>query len=167
MRLVRYNVAASLDGYVAGPHGGFDWIPDDPTVDFAGVFATVDTVLLGRKSYEVALDMGAPAWTPDTRVFVSPARCVLRTTLPSRSSLTTPSSAYEHSGRSPETAISGSSAGASCSARCSSGARSIGSRSPSRPYCWVAERPCSRRERRRPGSRSSTPIGTPAAWSAS
>jgi len=70
MRLVRYNVAASLDGYVAGPHGGFDWIPDDPTVDFTEVFATVDTVLLGRKSYEVALDMGAPAWTPDTRVFV-------------------------------------------------------------------------------------------------
>ena len=56
MRLVRYNVAASLDGYVAGPHGGFDWIPDDPTVDFAGIFAKVDTVLLGRKSYEVALE---------------------------------------------------------------------------------------------------------------
>jgi len=71
MRLVRYNVAASLDGYVAGPHGSFDWIPDDPTVDFAGIFANVDTVLLGRKSYEVAKAMGGePAWTPDTRVFV-------------------------------------------------------------------------------------------------
>ena len=70
MRLVRYNVAASLDGYVAGRHGSFDWIPDDPTIDFARIFAKVDTVLLGRKSYEVALDMGAPAWTPDTRVFV-------------------------------------------------------------------------------------------------
>ena len=68
MRPVRYNVAASLDGYVAGPHGSFDWIPDDPTVDFAGIFAKVDTVLLGRKSYEVALDMGEPAWTPDPRI---------------------------------------------------------------------------------------------------
>ena len=70
MRLVRYNVAASLDGYVAGPHRSFDWIPDDPTVDFAGIFAKVDTVLLGRKSYEVALDMGASAWPLETRVFV-------------------------------------------------------------------------------------------------
>lgn len=71
MRLVRYNVAASLDGYVAGPQGNFDWIPDDPTVDFAGLFAKVDTVLLGRKSYEVALDMGGELpWTPGTRVFV-------------------------------------------------------------------------------------------------
>lgn len=71
MRLVRYNVAASLDGYVAGPHGSFDWIPDDPTVDFGRIFARVDTVLLGRKSYEVALDMGGERpWTADTRVFV-------------------------------------------------------------------------------------------------
>jgi dihydrofolate reductase len=71
MRLVRYNVAASLDGYVAGPHGSFDWIPDDPTVDFSRIFARIDTVLLGRKSYEVAKAMGGePAWTPDTRVFV-------------------------------------------------------------------------------------------------
>jgi dihydrofolate reductase len=71
VRLVRYNVAASLDGYVAGPHGNFDWIPDDPTVDFARIFARIDTVLLGRKSYEVAKAMGGePAWTPETRVFV-------------------------------------------------------------------------------------------------
>jgi dihydrofolate reductase len=71
MRPVRYNVAASLDGYVAGPHGSFDWIPDDPTVDFAGLFAKIDTVLLGRKSYEVALDMGGELpWTADSRVFV-------------------------------------------------------------------------------------------------
>ncbi|HET7723916.1 MAG TPA: dihydrofolate reductase family protein [Propionibacteriaceae bacterium] len=71
MRLVRYNVAASLDGYVAGPTGGFDWIPDDETVDFAAIFARVDTVLLGRRSYEVAIGMdGELPWGPDTRVFV-------------------------------------------------------------------------------------------------
>lgn len=70
MRRVRYNVAASLDGYIAGPGGEFDWIPADPTVDFAALFANVDTVLLGRRSYEVALQGGAAAWGAGTRVYV-------------------------------------------------------------------------------------------------
>ena len=70
MRRVRYNVAASLDGYIAGPDGEFDWIPADPTVDFAALFAKVDTVLLGRRSYETALQGGAAAWAAGTRVYV-------------------------------------------------------------------------------------------------
>lgn len=70
MRPVRYNVAASLDGYIAGPAGGFDWIPMDPSVDFARLFARVDTVLLGRRSYELVLQAGSPPWAPGTRVYV-------------------------------------------------------------------------------------------------
>lgn len=70
MRPVRYNVAASLDGYIATPEGGYDWIPNDPTVDFAALFAKVDTVLIGRRSYEAVLRSGAQSWTPSTRVFV-------------------------------------------------------------------------------------------------
>ncbi len=71
MRRVRYNVAASLDGFIADPQGGFDWIPHDPTVDFAALFARVDTVLLGRHSYEVVQRMGGTApWGPGCRVYV-------------------------------------------------------------------------------------------------
>lgn len=33
MRPVRYNVAASLDGYIAGPSGEFDWIPMEPAME--------------------------------------------------------------------------------------------------------------------------------------
>jgi dihydrofolate reductase len=69
MRRVRYNVAASLDGYIAGPEGEFDWIPHDPTVDFAAIFARVDTVLLGRRSYDLTRSGQAP-WAPGTRVYV-------------------------------------------------------------------------------------------------
>jgi len=69
MRRVRFNVAASLDGYIAGPEGEFDWIPNDPTVDFAAIFARVDTVLLGRRSYELTQSGQAP-WAPGTRVYV-------------------------------------------------------------------------------------------------
>ncbi len=70
MRPVRYNVAASLDGYIAGPAGEYDWIPEDPTVDFGALFATVDTVLLGRRSYELVRSQPAVTWPPSTRVHV-------------------------------------------------------------------------------------------------
>lgn len=70
MRRMRYNVAASLDGYIAGPNGEFDWIPHDPTVDFAGIFAKVDTVLVGRRTYEAAMQMGGNPWGKKMRVYV-------------------------------------------------------------------------------------------------
>ena len=52
MRRLRYQVAASLDGYIAGPNGEFDWIPMDPEIDFAALWAAYDTVVMGRKTYE-------------------------------------------------------------------------------------------------------------------
>ncbi len=70
MRRVRYNVAASLDGYIATADGGYDWIPEDPTVDFGALFATVDTVLLGRHSYEVTRRTSEMAWPVGSRIYV-------------------------------------------------------------------------------------------------
>ena len=52
MRRIRYQVAASLDGYIAGPQGQYDWIPTDPEIDFDSIFAQFDTLLMGRKTYE-------------------------------------------------------------------------------------------------------------------
>jgi len=70
MRQVRYNVATSLDGYIADASGGFSWIPEDPAVDFAAIFARVDTILIGRRSFETAHKGGAPPWGPGMRVYV-------------------------------------------------------------------------------------------------
>jgi dihydrofolate reductase len=53
MRTVRYHVAMSLDGYIAGPKGEFDWIVQDPDIDFAALFARFDTFLMGRRTFEI------------------------------------------------------------------------------------------------------------------
>jgi dihydrofolate reductase len=53
MRRVRYAVAASLDGYIAGPKGEADWIIMDPDIDFRALFAQFDTFLIGRRTFEV------------------------------------------------------------------------------------------------------------------
>lgn len=54
MRKIRYAVAMSLDGFIAGPNGEADWIEADPEVDFAAIWAQFDTLLMGRRTYEAA-----------------------------------------------------------------------------------------------------------------
>ena len=61
MRRLRYSVAASLDGFIAGPNGEYDWIAHDPSIDFVAMFAQYDTLLMGRKTYEFASEM-AKSW---------------------------------------------------------------------------------------------------------
>jgi dihydrofolate reductase len=70
MRRVLYRVAASLDGFIAGPNGEIDWIVPDPTFDIASLYAGVDTVLLGRRTYEMTLQPGAPPWPAGWRIYV-------------------------------------------------------------------------------------------------
>jgi dihydrofolate reductase len=54
MSKIRYVVAMSLDGYVAGPKGEADWILMDPDSNFAELWAQFDTLLMGRKTYDAA-----------------------------------------------------------------------------------------------------------------
>ena len=57
MRSVTYSMSMSLDGYIVGPDGGFDWTEPDPDVfrfwidDIRGV----GLHLLGRRLYETML----------------------------------------------------------------------------------------------------------------
>ena len=53
MRRIRYQVATSLDGYIAGPQGEADWIIMDPDIDFRALYAQFDTALVGRRTFEV------------------------------------------------------------------------------------------------------------------
>jgi dihydrofolate reductase len=54
MRRLRYSVAMSLDGYIAGPNGEADWIVMDPEVSagFPAYYQQFDTFLIGRRTFE-------------------------------------------------------------------------------------------------------------------
>src|SRR2546430_4101448 len=58
MRRLRYQVASSLDGYIAGAKGEFDWIVMDPEIDFGELFKQYDIVVMGRRTFEVMLKEG-------------------------------------------------------------------------------------------------------------
>jgi dihydrofolate reductase len=58
MRQLRYQVAVSLDGFIAGPKGEYDWIVSDPSIDFGALFREFDTAVMGRKTYEVMTAQG-------------------------------------------------------------------------------------------------------------
>lgn len=58
MRRLRYQVAVSLDGFIAGPNGEYDWIVSDSSIDFAALFKEFDTAVMGRKTYEVLTAQG-------------------------------------------------------------------------------------------------------------
>jgi len=63
MRQVRYGVAMSLDGYIAGPHGEADWIVIDPDIDFGAMYKRFDTLLIGRKTFDAMQAMGGGGGT--------------------------------------------------------------------------------------------------------
>jgi dihydrofolate reductase len=69
MRRIRYAVASSLDGYIAGPNGEADWIIMDPEIDFGEIFHQFDTVLVGRRTFE-PMARGGPGMGGGTKTIV-------------------------------------------------------------------------------------------------
>jgi len=64
VRKVIYGGAMSLDGYIAGPNGEYDWIVTDPAIDFAALMERFDTFLIGRKTFEAMQKAGGEAAPP-------------------------------------------------------------------------------------------------------
>ena len=56
MRTVTYGAACSLDGFITAADGGIDWLHFSPDVHavMGAYWATVDTVLMGRRTWEFA-----------------------------------------------------------------------------------------------------------------
>lgn len=58
MRNVVLGLGISLDGYIARPNGNVDFLFMPKDYSMAPFFATVDTAIMGRKTLDVALQMG-------------------------------------------------------------------------------------------------------------
>lgn len=61
-RNVVLNIAMSLDGYIAKKDGNIDWLTEgiefDGDNDLAEFIASIDTVIMGRKTYDQVLTFG-------------------------------------------------------------------------------------------------------------
>ena len=72
-RNVIVHIATSADGYIAGPDGDLDWLTSRPAPKgFYGMnkfMKSIDTMLVGRKTYDASLQMGATFGSTD-RYFV-------------------------------------------------------------------------------------------------
>jgi dihydrofolate reductase len=54
MRKLILGLAVTLDGYIEGPNGEFDWCFTDQDYGLNEFFTQIDAIFIGRKSYEVA-----------------------------------------------------------------------------------------------------------------
>jgi dihydrofolate reductase len=85
-----YYAAASLDGYIATPEGGVDWLaPFEGTGEdygYAKFFNSVDAILLGRRTYDKSLEFGQwpyankPCWVFSRDEALRPARAAVEVT---------------------------------------------------------------------------------------
>ena len=69
-RRLRYQVAVSLDGFIAGPNGEYDWIVMDPSIDFGALYKEFDTAVMGRKTFEALVSQGGNGAMPGLDVVV-------------------------------------------------------------------------------------------------
>ena len=69
MRKIISGFACSLDGYITGPNGEYDWIIMDKEMDFAEQMKRYDTYLLGRRTYDSIRGMSGPAM-PEVKNYV-------------------------------------------------------------------------------------------------
>lgn len=60
MRKIILGLGISLDGYIARQSGAVDWLSMDWDYDWTAFFKTIDAVLMGRKSWDIALEMTPP-----------------------------------------------------------------------------------------------------------
>jgi dihydrofolate reductase len=57
MRKIILGVAVSLDGFIEGPNGEYDWCLTDQDYGMSEFVKSIDAIFYGRKSYEMMLGL--------------------------------------------------------------------------------------------------------------
>jgi len=72
MRKVTYGAACSLDLFIAGKNGEVNWLvwSDDVSKFMAEFWPTIDTILMGRKTYEDAMKRGGGPEMPGVTTYI-------------------------------------------------------------------------------------------------
>ena len=72
MRKIIFGGANSLDNYLARPDNGVDWLMwgDEAAEVMKDFWTTIDTVLMGRKTYEVAAQSGQEGGYPGVSNYI-------------------------------------------------------------------------------------------------
>ena len=65
-RRILLDLAVTLDGFIEGPKGEVDWCIMDPDMDFNNFLNHIDTILYGRKSYDLWGQYTPDIEVPDT-----------------------------------------------------------------------------------------------------
>lgn len=59
MRKTILFIASSLDGYIAKTNGSVDWLPVNCSSGYDKFYKSIDTVIMGKKTYDQVLTFGA------------------------------------------------------------------------------------------------------------
>lgn len=78
MKKIILFIASSLDGYIARPSGEIDWLFTDQDYGYSEFYANIDTILMGRKTYEQVLTFGEYPY-PGVKTYVFSKKSTLST----------------------------------------------------------------------------------------
>lgn len=70
MRKIILYIASSLDGYIARKDHSIDWLFTDQDYGYKEFYTSIDTALMGRKTYDEMLKMEGGNFIPDKQVYV-------------------------------------------------------------------------------------------------
>lgn len=75
MKKLKLYIATSIDGYIARKDGSLDWLdaipnPDQLDYGYSQFYDSVDTLLIGRKTYEEVLGFGVDWPYPDSKTYI-------------------------------------------------------------------------------------------------
>ncbi|WCT12129.1 dihydrofolate reductase family protein [Mucilaginibacter jinjuensis] len=70
MRKVILNLAVSLDGFIEGPNGEYDWCLMDQDYGLTEFWDSIDTLFVGRKSYELLTNTGEISHFSSAKMYV-------------------------------------------------------------------------------------------------